>query len=99
MDDYDSEVDKEIIKKIIEKSKMSSRELCNIVNISKSHICRIRNGFINKTRENNNCERLTYILCDIFKKVKGRYGRRKMSKELEKYGFFPFRKVSWKNNE
>lgn len=83
---YDNEKNsnknKQKIKKIIEKSQLSSRKLASIFNVSKSYICNIRNNLI--YQKSNKYEILRKTIIDIFYKYHKRLGRKPISVILKR---------------
>lgn len=72
--------DRKIIEKLIKELKLSSRKMSYIVNLSKSHICRIRNGFeIKQNIKSDKRKLIEKLIKEIFYKYKKRYGRNPIS--------------------
>ena len=83
--DNDDEEFIKILNEIIKKSKLSSRQIARIANISKSTICNLRNSnYSLSIKKNNKKEKLEKWIYDIFIEFKGNYGRRKIANELSK---------------
>lgn len=75
--------DEETLKEFIKKTKFSCREVSNIVNISKSHISRIRNGW--KKKEKENTKDWYYLVKFLFFSYKEVIGREPITAYLYKF--------------
>ena len=77
-----------ILNEIIKKSKLSSRQMSRITNMSKSTICNIRNCNYQLIKHNDKKEKLKKWIYDIFIEFKNNRGRRCIANELlKRYGY------------
>ena len=85
INESEKEKDRKIIDKLIKEIKLSSRKISYFVNLSKSHICRIRNGFeMIKRQKTDQQIIIEKLIEEIFYKHKKRYGRKPISIILHK---------------
>ena len=71
-----------ILNEIIKKSKLSSRQMSRITNMSKSTICNIRNCNYQLIKHNDKKEKLKKWIYNIFIEFKNNRGRRCIANDL-----------------